>query len=203
MENKQQMTAEVTKKAEELQALQTMLNETVDNLEDAKEKDTEVIVELQEKLEEIEQEKAEATDVTEAKKLQKKAQELQEEIELTKGVNEAKAKQRTAELEDVAQELFAVHKKAVFLYRGLEMEYQATVSVRSLQEDSETLFQLANKINTAFKFARSVLIDFGIITQADSNKNYAGIHLGQRELHTELKRFFNKEAVRQLEARLK
>ncbi|WP_079709887.1 hypothetical protein [Paraliobacillus ryukyuensis] len=197
--NKQQMTAEVTKKVQELLAVKTKVIETVDKLEDAKEQDAEAIADLQEQLDEVELVKTETTNVTKAKELQRQAQELQNDIELTQGVNEARAKQRTSELEDVAQELFAVHKKAVFLYRGLEMEYQATVSFRSLQEDSETLSDLANKINNAFKFTRSVLIDFDIVSQADSNKTWQGTHLGQRELYTELKRMFNKEAVRQLE----
>ena len=198
LENKQNKTQEMANKVLELETAQDKVAEVVDKLEDAKGKDAEAIVELQEQLEQIDQDKLEATDVTSAKKLIKKAKDIQEEIELTKGVNQARAKQRTQELEDVAEELFSAHKKTDFLYKSLETTYKKTVSVNSLQEDNELLADFAKTINNAFAYTRSVLIDFEIVSRSDANRQYKGIHLGQRSLHTDLKRLFNPEQLRQL-----
>ncbi|MCE7793452.1 hypothetical protein K8O68_13585 [Salipaludibacillus sp. CUR1] len=194
--SKQTMTKEMQEKVNEIATAVAKLRDKIDELEELAEQDAETVTEIEQELEIMQAEKDKATDVTEAKKLVKKVQELEEQIELQQGVNKAVANQRTGELEEIVQELFKVHNSAKLMYTALESEYKETVSVRSLKEDNETLREFAKGINHPFKFARSVLLDFGIVDKKNQNQRYNGTHLGQRELTTDLERLFTLETRR-------
>jgi hypothetical protein len=194
MENrKAELTAGMVEKINELNTALDNLSAIVADYEDALASGTDAFKDMQDKLEQAQAEKAQATDIASAKKLAKKVAELEADMELQRGVNVAVASNKLTEVDGAITDLLNTHKTASFLFGSVKAECRATVSLRSLKEDTELLTGFATKINNSLRIAVRNLIDFGFITQADSSRAYKGIHLGQRPLVANLETVFAPE----------
>ncbi|MBU8690573.1 hypothetical protein KM918_25075 [Priestia megaterium] len=151
---------------------------------------------LEAELADKKEEKASATDIVLAKKVAKEVAEIEENIELQLGVNEAVLTQKKVDLDEALTELLNATKSARFFFTAVEAEYKATVSLRSLKEDTATLQAFASTVNQATSYAVQSLVKFGFIEQKDTSSSYKGVHLGSSPCHSRLETVFTPDARR-------
>ncbi|MEQ6375745.1 hypothetical protein RZN25_02730 [Bacillaceae bacterium S4-13-56] len=186
---KEQMIIEMTAKLEEVQTAKEAVYTFVDEIEDKLAEGEKDVSALEQDLQAKQEVLSIITDIGEAKLAKQEIKLIVEEIELTNSVTEAKVKTMKVELENKIEEYFKIHKSAHFLFRAVDNYFVLNTSISSLAKDKETIDAFAQSLNGSFRGVRQVLLDIGIVTIADQNKQYRGTHLGQRDLMSELTNF--------------
>ncbi|MFN7251499.1 MAG: hypothetical protein ACK4M9_11990 [Anaerobacillus sp.] len=186
---KTEMIKEMTAKVSDVQTAQEALYALLEKIEVEQSENKQTVAELQGQIETAQEALTLAVDISEAKLLRQQVNILQEELELTETVSGAKANAYHAEIEAKAEVFFKVHKGAKFLFSTVDNYFVAHTSIATLEQDKEALQGFTRDLNSSFRFVRQVLLDTGVITLAEANLTYKGIHLGARDIETELIRY--------------
>ena len=160
-----------------------------EEIETAQAQHSQAIVELQEQLSAYEESFASADSLAKAKQFKQFIEETKEELELIKQVNKAKVLVMYATLSDLAEEFFSVHKDTVAQFREFDKEMVATTGLGALDDNLEILNNIAFSLNSTFAEVRNILLDTGIVSQAEQNNRFRNTHLGQRGQVSELVSF--------------
>ena len=178
MEFKTVMENKIGELTTALQAVQTKFDE----LEAVKATGEETVKGLVEKKASLLESLQLATDLTTAKNLKAQVTDTEEDLELQEALNKGKAVQKASELVELFNSYFAVHAGAKTAFNTLDREYIETMSIRTVEADTELLEGFAREINFSFATATALLIEAGIVAQSD--RFYGNIHLGQMSLMT-------------------
>ncbi|WP_066047048.1 hypothetical protein [Robertmurraya korlensis] len=183
----------MSNKIAEVLAKRGAFEDYLEDIELTKAQHGQAIVELEEELAGHKEAFAMADDLGAAKLLKQQISSTEEEIELVKQVNKAKIATMFEILGDLAESYFACHTEAITLFRELDNEMVVNTGLGVLAENRSIMEGFATTLNSSFSQVRNILLDTGIVAQADQNKRFRGkYHLGQRGLISELITFESK-----------
>lgn len=183
----EKMIKAMSSKVAEVLAKRVAIEEYLDSMELTAGQHKQALQELYKELASHTEAMTMADDLGQAGLIRQQIKATEEQIELVKMVNENKVNTMKKTLADKADAFFGCHAEAVTEFKELDKEMIAITSLRQLKEQTEMMRGIANTLNNSLSDVKLVLIDEGIITQAD--KFYAGYHLNQRELMSELSNF--------------
>lgn len=187
--NKETVMKGMQEKLEELNTAKQAVIDFVDAMEEQGEEATTEIKQLKAEHEAKQEALALVTDFAQAKLLKAEIDELNADIELQEQVATAKHQAQLEALAELVEEFLSVNKSVRFFFTTVDNYLLAHTSLSELEGNVEYLKGVAQSINNNFSFIRNVLLDAGLITMAEQNKQYRGHHLGQRELVPELESF--------------
>lgn len=170
-------------------------------MEDTAKAGNEVVTEMQATVQAKEEALTGLVGFADIKQASSEINSIKEDIEVLKQVNANKIVAMKVELADVAEDALKAHKTAVAKFNKVDNILVANTTLSDLDNTFETMKTLARQLEFAFKGVRQVLLDEGIVSTVDQNKQYRGVHLGQREVVTKLYEFELK--VRQFKHELK
>lgn len=180
------MIKEMTSKVIEVQDAQEAVYAFLEEIEETVAEGTEAVSQMQSVVEAKKEAMSVFTDFGEVKMAKAEIDSLEADMELLKQITANKAKAMKATLEDKAEEFFKAHKSAVFFFTNTDAYFVANTTLATIAEDEQTMQGFANSISNSFASVRQVLLDEQIVAQADQNRLYRGIHLGQAGKVTEL-----------------
>ncbi|CAH0222649.1 hypothetical protein SRABI96_02450 [Peribacillus sp. Bi96] len=184
--DKQEMIKGMEVKVNEVIGASQAVSEFVESIEETVTEGVEAVKQLEAVIETKTEALNTFTDMGEARLAKQEINNLVEELELQKAVNTGKEKAMKSELEEVIVTFFAVHKGACMMFRGLDNHLVANTSLSELNETKATMEGFGNSLTFSFAGVKQILLDTKIVAQADQNRQYRGIHLGQRGQETQL-----------------
>lgn len=180
------MIKDMTAKVNEVKDARKAVEAVLDGIEELKAEGKEALVKMEHELQAKQEALTMAQDMGEAKLIKQQIDSLQEDIELQKAVTEAKVKGMTADIEDKAEAFFKSHKSASFLYNAVDNYMILNTNLSNLYTNMELMQGFSRALSGSFAGVKAILLDTGIVAQADQNRIYKGIHLGQRDKESEL-----------------
>ncbi|XQY90617.1 hypothetical protein ACNRWW_13900 [Metabacillus sp. HB246100] len=186
---KQTMIKEMEKKVTEVMEARDAVYSFLDEIEEAVSAGQEQVTQIEEQIASKQEALTLFTDFGEVKLAKQEIDSLEEDMELLKQVYVNKVNAMYGQLENIAEEMFKAHKSAVFLYRTVDNYILLNTNLSELKTNMELMGGFGQSLNGAFASVRAILLDTGIVANADQNRNYRGIHLGARGLDSELINF--------------
>ncbi|MDG5789666.1 hypothetical protein QA612_19600 [Evansella sp. AB-P1] len=177
---------EMTAKITEVQDARDNVESFLEVIEETASDNRATVRGLEDELQKAQEALTVSVDIGESRMLKAQADAIEQDISLTQQVAQAKITKMYQELEDKVERFFNAHKGAVKMYQELDAYYVANTSLSALKEDAKLLSNFATELNNSFRAVRQVLLDTGLVSQAEQNKSYRGQHLGARDLVTEL-----------------
>lgn len=181
---------EMNTKVNDLLDAHKVVNAHLQEMEDVKGEGAESVHQMESTIEAKEEALTVFTELGEVKLAKQEIDLLKEDLQLVHQLTANKLKAMKVELEDKIVEAFTKHKQAIFFYKGVvDIHFINNTTLATLEDDAETLKNIAYTLERVFAQLRQILLDEKIVAIQDQNKSYKNIHLGQVTPYTELLEF--------------